>query len=477
MQIKTEFISIACNRVPGCLAISPDFSPSHDAISKFIAFGANKSIAVTALLAPPSDYQHYQLATLPAVKATLNGHSGRVNQVKFIHFQSYVGLISACSNGELAFWLPAPHDLFEWSIQAKVTLQSTPSIDYIAVHRLPIAALHTESYPICLIATAGSEERVTIYTLKTLQDKQFCFEWLHTFEFIDKMATCLEFFPLAHDVVLAIALTDNKIHFFSIDKALRLSDKATVVASGHEGWIRSMTCHQEADNSLLLATASQDKYIRTWRIQKHPNLSVNMVSLLIGHDNWIYSISFIAPQAGDEAVRLLSCSADGSILLWQRSSDNLWSTVASLGEINDTFGFYGLAYTWLGDTTLSILAHSHSGSVHAFQVSFTIAQPPVVQTLIGLTGHDGPVQQVSWLQHPMIPSASLLASVSDDMTTRFHAFCPLAASWLEITRPQVHGYDMKAISFMPHSLNFQFVSAGDEKVQLSIFQHLIHDLL
>jgi hypothetical protein len=30
---------------------------------------------------------------------------------------------------------------------------------------------------------------------------------------------------------------------------------------------------------------------------------------------------------------------------------------------------------------------------------------------------------------------------------------------------------------MPHSLNFQFVSAGDEKVQLSIFQHLIHDLL
>lgn len=43
---------------------------------------------------------------------------------------------------------------------------------------------------------------------------------------------------------------------------------------------------------------------------------------------------------------------------------------------------------------------------------------------------------------------------------------PLQATWHEISRPQIHGYDMQCLAMVGR---FQFVSGADEKV-LRVFQ-------
>lgn len=47
-----------------------------------------------------------------------------------------------------------------------------------------------------------------------------------------------------------------------------------------------------------------------------------------------------------------------------------------------------------------------------------------------------------------------------------HALFTLQATWHEISRPQIHGYDMQCLAMVGR---FQFVSGADEKV-LRVFQ-------
>lgn len=90
-----------------------------------------------------------------------------------------------------------------------------------------------------------------------------------------------------------------------------------------------------------------------------------------------------------------------------------------------------------------------------------------------MTGHWDEVPDLDW-----DPSGEYLVSTSKDQTTRVYSHCKTMDRFCEISRPQVHGYDINCISFLK-SVNSQkeddstkypahIISGADEKI-LRIF--------
>ena len=76
------------------------------------------------------------------------------------------------------------------------------------------------------------------------------------------------------------------------------------------------------------------------------------------------------------------------------------------------------------------------------------------------SGHFGPVEDLIW-----DPSGQFVITVSQDQTSRLHAPWVQQSNdlvtWHELSRPQVHGYDMSCIASLGP---FQFASGAEEKV-------------
>ncbi|CAF1640116.1 unnamed protein product, partial [Didymodactylos carnosus] len=84
------------------------------------------------------------------------------------------------------------------------------------------------------------------------------------------------------------------------------------------------------------------------------------------------------------------------------------------------------------------------------------------------SGHFSMVQDCCWDKY-----GRYLLSASTDQTTRLHAEWKrennknqIVTSWHEISRPQIHGYEMKCLAMLD---SMRFVSGADEKI-LRIFE-------
>lgn len=79
------------------------------------------------------------------------------------------------------------------------------------------------------------------------------------------------------------------------------------------------------------------------------------------------------------------------------------------------------------------------------------------------SGHFDLVEDVCWE-----PEQKFFITTSKDQTTRFHGLWKhdSTASWHELGRPQIHGYDLKCCAFLDR---FKFVTGADEKL-MRIFE-------
>ncbi|KAJ2686949.1 Elongator subunit elp2 [Coemansia sp. RSA 1285] len=196
--------------------------------------------------------------------------------------------------------------------------------------------------------------------------------------------------------------------------------------------------------------------------------SVTLDSVLVGHDGWVHSVAWAQTQA----PTLVTASGDSSVMVWAPDRDaGVWASVARLGEVGGAVvGFLGAA---LNPSGTSVCAHGYHGSLHSWaRQKDTQADAGAGianwEPQLSPSGHFGSVQDVCW-----DPSGSYLLSASLDQTTRLHAPCMRAGQqaqehprWLEIARPQIHGYDMRCVAFVS---GLQYVSGADEKV-VRVFQ-------
>jgi elongator complex protein 2 len=250
-------------------------------------------------------------------------------------------------------------------------------------------------------------------------------------------------------------------------------------------------------SSLLLASGSNDAYVRLWRIQvaaaetaateapavrnaptwaagmslEAPSWRVDgrtytaaLDALLLGHEGWVMSVAWHPRSSTDAAACLLTASMDKSLVVWQPHAavHGVWVEAARMGEVGGTtLGFFGAIFDPSGT---HIAGHTFQGAFHHWRAELAAeldggwTPGPVV------SGHVGPVHDVAW-----DVTGAVLLSASDDQSTRLWApwrGSPSGASWVELARPQAHGYDMRCLASLRP---YVFVSGADEKV-LRVFE-------
>ncbi|KAG7461407.1 elongator complex protein 2 [Solea senegalensis] len=456
--IETCHVACCANRTPNVVSWSR---------SGIIAYGTCNSVA----LYDPQERR---------VIAVLNGHTGRVNAVQWVHREDCAlesHLVSGGSDNQLILW-EVQNEKFSQSVVCKGHTGPINAVDAIYVEGSEI-----------LVASSASDSTVRLW-LCSGNKKAECLH-ITSFDSGFMMDVSLSLLPGSRVPILACGGDDSRVHLYiqsngQLQKALSLQ--------GHEDWIRGVAW-ASIGGELLLASCSQDCLIRVWRLcaksgtdthaeddhtiikmkedvfeVKERDISsvfaVSLETVLAGHENWVYGVHWQPPfYKGDklqQPLSLLSASMDKTMILWApEEGSGVWVEQVRVGEVGgNTLGFYGCQMSPDGSM---ILAHAFHGALHLWskdQEKEGDWRPGVV-----ISGHFSAVQDLSW-----DPEGEFIISVGSDQTTRL--FTPWRkqdvklATWHEISRPQIHGYDMQCLAMVGR---FQYVSGADEKV-LRVFQ-------
>ena len=457
----------------------------YDSVHDILAFGADRNIALCRLHEPFSQ----------GIYKTLQGHEGMVNAVKFFrpHDESNGALLTGANDKTIRIWLQEGKDFGDGGADRVIAQKAS-------INTFGVLRSHDKKYS--RFASAAAEPFVKIWdsTGSPQQEISLTPSYL-------PLTLDFSYIASSDSVILAAAGTSPYIHIFA-SLYDQVHFKPVACLSGHEGWIRSLSFRPESpeddqnhntdvlingsserckDSDVLLASASQDKYVRLWRFHhgtelpavsqasKDPLLgsvgkalsnkphrfhvndeeySITFEALLIGHDDWIYTAEWVQSS-------LLTASADNSLALWEHdSTSGLWNCSTRLGEINSQKGATTATGSsggyWIGlgagQKYLSL------GRTGAWRVWNHSEDSRTCRSVNGLSGHTREVRSLTWSK-----DGSFLLTTGADQTTRLFGEWKRDGhlSWHELSRPQVHGYDLNCIDTLD---NNEFVSGADEKL-------------
>ncbi|KAK2761381.1 hypothetical protein FQN54_001903 [Arachnomyces sp. PD_36] len=475
VSFETEYINVGGNRHPA--------AADWNLHSGLLAYGADNNVA----LWDPTDKSGR------GVYALLVSHTDKVNAVKF-HTHPSTGscLLTGSIDRTIRVWQPSPAS--SRSFTHVSTLQGHDgSIN-------SIAAVDNSD----IIASGAADGTVRIW--KLLNDGGGVRGDLQ-----ETIVMKPRFFPLAlalrvldsespsKPMILAVGGTKSIVQIYVAQDTTGVPNfRLCATLTGHEGWIRSLSFVEDGkaqNGDLLLASASQDKYIRLWRV--HPGddngvvrpapdnkdsvlssveetlsnkihrfdvcgsrHSVTFEALLFGHEDWIYTTAW---NPDPKRTQLLSASADNSLAIWEPDVvSGVWFPTSRMGEISaqkgstsatgSTGGFWIGLWSPDGGEVVSL---GRTGSWRSWKYdedsAFWVQRAAI-------TGHIKSVNGIRWES-----GGGYLLSTSSDQTTRLHAKWKHGGlqSWHELSRPQIHGYDLNCIDSLG---SHRFVSGADEKL-------------
>lgn len=499
-NVSVEYLSVGANRQTAVA----DWSQGG-----LLAFGADNNIALWAPKVRscfgPCEHQVMpqksietnvmsQEASQRGILGLLSGHGDTVKAVTFLPEEdgdeaSY--LVSGANDKSLIIWKTlAGETKFD---PLHISNEHTGAVNCIATIRV-------SSQPArWLIASGAADATIHIWNLKS--DRLELLQTIKTAPKFFPLAMCLSWLGEKDNVIaLAAAGTKDSIQILTTEtNGNKVDFQVQATLRGHEGWIRSLSFVKESSLSgsdLLLASASQDKYVRIWRFHQGQELppattegadpsssaympgkspsnkahwikaadkdfSITFEALLLGHEDWIYSAKWHTQPNGK--VQLLSTSADNSLAIWEADpSSGIWVSMVRLGEISrekgattatgSTGGFWtGL---WSPDGN-SVACLGRTGSWRRWEYD---AAEDTWRPCLAISGHTKAVTGIAWAKN-----GEYLLSTSLDQTTRLHAKWTAsgANTWHEMSRPQIHGYDLNCIDSLGPA---QFVSGADEKL-------------
>ncbi|XP_037941287.1 probable elongator complex protein 2, partial [Teleopsis dalmanni] len=301
----------------------------------------------------------------------------------------------------------------------------------------------------------------------------------------------LTLLPKSEQALLAFSSDNAKVSLWAeqlpVDEKLQFKPVHQLI--GHEDWVRGLDFVYDG-NDLLLASSSQDNFIRLWRIAPRTESQVqenkvdifnlmsedsgeikveekilqlaenswfafSLESVLYGHEGWVCGVHW--HKTAEQELLLLSASIDKTLIIWAPTEDGVWMEKVRCGDVGgNSLGFYGAKFAGDGK---SIIGHSFHGAFHKWSQSPENDNMWLPSVIVG--GHFGEVRDIDWE-----PSGAYLMSVSADQTTRIHAPWQrddntTNVTWHELARPQVHGYDMQAVTILSR---YKFASCGEEKI-------------
>ncbi|UJR34031.1 hypothetical protein I4U23_021445 [Adineta vaga] len=464
IQIGVDYISAACN----CCPHSLDWQNGPRLI-----YGVTNSVALCSDTAPFS------------VRKTFSGHQGRLNCVKWIRREQQN------SNSD--------HYFLSASVDKTIGLWKGKNEDYVkhvtlTGHQNSVTT--ADGYQLSptgdIYVASGSADS----TVKLWHISDTTVTCLHTLDFKNGFAITLHLVPLDNhkDMFLLFVATDkNKVHIYQVSNSII---EQVFVLTGHEDWIRSITVQKTTPFQWFVGTCAQDNYVRIWQLsfddknnnnnqtnmdplalklkrssfslkhsdQSQTNVEVELYSILLGHEEAIYGLCWYPnTDRKKAATTILSASMDKSMVLWTfDDNQKMYIDKARVGEIGgNTLGFYGCTFSPCGSY---ILGHGYEGALHLWRIEEIDDRINLIPQVIN-SGHFSTVEDCCWDKH----SGRYLLSVSTDKTTRLHAEWKRneMISWHEIGRPQIHGYEMKCLTFIGSNQQ-RIVSGADEKI-LRIF--------
>ncbi|KAH8280565.1 hypothetical protein KR018_010268 [Drosophila ironensis] len=457
MKVENLYTSVACNRCTECA----DWGPNG-----LIAYGARNAVAIM-----DPKFQGNSAKILH----TLVEHTRRVNTVKWLDKRT---LISGADDANAVFW-----ELDDAGAAKQIVLKGHTS----GVNAVDGVLRQNGSW---LLATAAADSSIKLWShqdgniacIQTIGlSGGFCF------------SLRLTLLPKSQHALLAFSGDDESVSLWA-EKAeslgggdpQRFTFQRAHKLAGHEDWVRGLDFVNDGED-LLLASGSQDNFIRLWRIaprseeQMRENrvdflkigdneeeikveetilqlgerswYAVSLESVLYGHEGWVYGVHW--HQTKEQELRLLSASIDKTLIVWAPTEEGLWLEQVRVGEVGgNSMGFFGGKFSADGH---SIMAHSYQGGFHIWQQD--LERPKLWTSSVIVGGHYGEVRDLAW-EH----EGAYLLTVSADQTTRLHAPWVqdgVGATWHELARPQVHGYDMQALALLSR---YKFASGAEEKI-------------
>lgn len=252
--------------------------------------------------------------------------------------------------------------------------------------------------------------------------------------------------------------------------------------------------------------------------------SVFLEALLIGHEEMVTSLAWHPNprQVYDQDLILLSSSMDRTILIWSSTSgdgegtsnnlpnfgsgvgEGVWTPVARVGSAGGILGG-SIGSSLLGFLNVKIepvrgrwiIGHAYGGALHFFsyeaskelvlrqdekkhekedrRTSDLLAAAMPIEERAALiqwraqpcvTGHFGEVTDLCW----DALGGDYLITVSNDQTCRVWA--PMTVSldaWIEIARPQVHGYNLSAVASLSTTDHRHLLVTGADEKEIRVF--------
>jgi len=222
--------------------------------------------------------------------------------------------------------------------------------------------------------------------------------------------------------------------------------------------------------------------------------SVYLEALLIGHEEMVTSVAWHPnpKEVFDRDLILFSSSMDRSIFLWCTTNDNgasdgvdgVWTPFARVGSPSGILGG-PVGSSLLGYLNVQIepeygrwiMGHAYGGALHFFSAEQIINSEHTENTgdkhaMVKwqaqpcITGHFDEVTDLCW----EAAEGDYLITVSNDATCRLWA--PMTSTldtWIEISRPQVHGYSLSAVTSLSTSEHKHHLVTGADEKELRVF--------
>jgi len=404
------------------------------------------------------------------IVATLKGHSERANTVRFLHKTKDLTAISAGSSGDIAIWhSPAPSDWSSWKKRLSIKLDEC--IVQFSFYEID----ETELYLIAL-TTACSFALIHIKDDKELSRDVLPFGT--TFQTTSEVVRIDE-----TNFCVFLGGIDSKVHIYTFQHGPEPKLTYSNSLTGHENAILDIKAISLLDPATkhqytLVASASKDTFIRVWKIRalgkdvdpsqvlhekntykiklSGGGLAIaSLDTLLSVHSDVVSSICWGTLDSlkvhgtvlTEKDICLLSSSFDFSLLVWSKDQkEDIWYNRNRLGQIGgNKNAFFGAIFNSTSD---KILAYTYNGAMYLWEKEKNLDWKPRWT----VSGHFSEVSDIDWSYE-----GDYLLSTSQDQTSRIFTEWKQAGTWHEISRVQIHGYNINTIC------NLRIPQEGDRK--------------
>jgi elongator complex protein 2 len=298
----------------------------------------------------------------------------------------------------------------------------------------------------------------------------------------EEWVTCLS--SLATDskgMYLASGSQDSKIRVWNIKAMSASAVSSAAAALAAVDLSAELDVENEAVEGEVIVESNEDETESEARLLFSAGgvqYAVLLESLLVGHEDWVTSVQWMpsgtssTPEGAIE-YRLFSTSMDRNMVIWSpdASAGGVWVPKVRMGDIGgalggmiggNLLGFVGGATSPRGDALIGV---GYGGSFHLWEQQQSGEEAGRWAPVPLSSGHFASVNDLCWSDDLR---GDYLTTVSADQTCRIFAPLQRAAGgsllWKEISRPQIHGYDLNCVVQAPRRGAHTLYTAGEEKL-------------